>query len=126
MPCDYRHYPPNWPRIRALIVKREQGCCAWCRAANGQLHPRTGSVVVLTIAHLGPPYAQGGDKHEKHDIRAENLAALCQACHLGWDHADHQRHANATRQQRARQRQPDLFTTALTLSLPVHPRKCPQ
>lgn len=47
--------------------------------------------VVLTVAHLGAPHDNGrpGDKHDKMDIRPENLAALCQRCHLIYDLPDH-------------------------------------
>lgn len=47
--------------------------------------------VVLTVAHLGAPYPDGtpGDKHNKHDVRPENLAAMCQRCHLLYDMQDH-------------------------------------
>jgi hypothetical protein len=58
--------------------------------------------IVLTVAHLGTAYPDGtpGDKHDKHDCRPENLAALCQSCHLGYDRADHVRHAAETRRQK--------------------------
>lgn len=57
------------------------------------------SRVVLTTAHLGAPHADGtpGDKHEKRDCRPENLAALCNRCHLLYDLDDHIRHAAETR-----------------------------
>lgn len=47
--------------------------------------------VILTVAHLGVPHDDGrpGDKHDKLDIRPENLAALCQRCHLLYDLPDH-------------------------------------
>ena len=110
MPCDYSRYPVAWPRISRLIRhRRARGRCEWCGAVNGAPHPRTGSRVVLTVAHLGAPFAAAGDKHDKADIRAENLAALCQACHLGYDHADHLAHAAATREERRARGTPWLF-----------------
>jgi hypothetical protein len=47
--------------------------------------------VVLTTAHLGTDYPDGrkGDKHDKMDVRDENLAALCQRCHLLYDIDEH-------------------------------------
>jgi len=86
-------YPPpgEWRRIREAILERAGDCCEGsprypgCRAANGEPHPRTGSKVVLTIAHLN---------HDPTDNRPENLSALCQACHLGHDlslHAENRR-----------------------------------
>ena len=54
--------------------------CEWCGAENYKPHPITGSNVVLTVAHID------------HDIRNngwENLAALCQRCHLAHDRQQH-------------------------------------
>lgn len=47
--------------------------------------------IVLTTAHLGVPYPDGtpGNKHDKMDCRDENLASLCQKCHLGYDMDEH-------------------------------------
>lgn len=58
--------------------------------------------VVLTIAHLGTDHPDGtpGDKHDKMDCRPENLAALCQKCHLAYDLEDHMRHAAETRRKK--------------------------
>lgn len=58
--------------------------------------------IVLTVAHLGTVHADGtpGDEHDKHDVRRENLAALCQRCHLNEDRADHLLHAAETRQRK--------------------------
>lgn len=55
MPIDYRHYPPNWKEISLRIREREEWRCKWCGAINGEPHPDTGSIVVLTTAHLGTP-----------------------------------------------------------------------
>jgi 5-methylcytosine-specific restriction endonuclease McrA len=103
MPMDRSRYPADWERIsRAIRTERARGCCEWCGAVNGQPHPRTGSKVVLTVAHLGTPHADGrpGDKHDKTDVRPENLAALCQACHLNYDRDEHQQHAAETRRRK--------------------------
>lgn len=123
MPIDYRDYPENWktevvPRIRA----RAGNMCEWCGAINGSYiirlpktkdlegyvyvtgpedicHGITPTLVVLTTAHLGVPKPDGspGDKHDKHDARDENLAYLCQGCHLGYDLPDHIRHRKENR-----------------------------
>lgn len=58
--------------------------------------------IVLTVAHLGvdKPDGSPGDKHDKFDCRPENLAALCQRCHLNYDREDHIRYAAETRHRR--------------------------
>ena len=104
---DRSRYPADWEAVSLRIRERARGRCEWCGARHGQPHPRTGSRVVLTVAHLGLPTdadrAAGrcwGDPHDKHDVRGDNLAALCQACHLGYDHDDHVRNARKMRRQR--------------------------
>ena len=72
MPCDYKKYHPAWKQIRQSILRREDNHCKFCNAENGKPHWKTGSKVVLTIAHLN---------HIITDIRDYNLAALCQRCH---------------------------------------------
>lgn len=91
MPVDWSRYPPNWKEIRAKILDRAKHACEWCGAKNYEPHPVTGSKVVLTTAHLGTAFPDGtpGDKHDKMDVREENLAALCQRCHLRYDIAEH-------------------------------------
>jgi len=73
----------------------------WARE-NGKPHPETGSKVVLTVAHLGAPRPDGtpGDKHDKTDVRDENLAALCQRCHLNFDRDEHKQNAARTRRKK--------------------------
>lgn len=116
MPIDYSRYPANWNQISLQIREREGQKCKWCGAPNGQLIWRNALnpvewspapeghladamaldgqrfvKVVLTVAHLGVPKPDGqpGDKHDKHDVRPENLAALCQRCHLVFDLTEH-------------------------------------
>ena len=72
MPCDYSKYPENWKEIRKEILKRAGDKCELCGAENGKPHWKTGSKVVLTIAHLD----QDRKNNEKY-----NLRALCQRCH---------------------------------------------
>lgn len=122
MPIDYSLYPPNWktevvPRIRA----RSGDKCEWCGVLNKSYiiripkaqgggyfyvtgladlcHGITPTLITLTTAHLGVDHPDGtpGDKHDKHDVRDENLAHLCQACHLGYDLADHIQHRKENR-----------------------------
>lgn len=77
---DRARYPKDWAK-RSQFVRfiRADGFCEWCNAENGEPHPVTGSIVVLTCAHV-------------YDQRPEacsllNLAALCQKCHNGHDAA---------------------------------------
>lgn len=58
--------------------------------------------IVLTTAHLGVPYPDGrpGNKHDKMDVRLENLAHLCQRCHLNYDRDEHRQNAAQTRRAR--------------------------
>ena len=74
-------YPADWARRRRFIIQyRAQNRCEWCGAENDQPHPETGSLVVLTLAHVW-------DKSpEKASLL--NLACLCQRCHNRWDAAD--------------------------------------
>ena len=115
MPFKKDHYPTNWKKISLRIRARSGSKCEWCGAENGKPHPITGSKVVLTVAHLGVPYPDGtpGDKYDKLDVREENLAALCQRCHLNFDRDEHCRNAARTRYLRKVQRgQLELFTNA--------------
>jgi hypothetical protein len=67
-------YPPDWAR-RSWFVRfvRARGRCEWCGACHGQPHPLTGSIVILTCAHVYD------DRPEAKSLL--NLAALCQKCH---------------------------------------------
>lgn len=95
MPMDRSRYPADWEQISHRIrFERAQGRCERCGAVHGQPHPRTGSIVVLTTAHVGPT------KHDKMDCRDEVLLALCQACHLREDIQEHMQRAAATRRQK--------------------------
>lgn len=98
MPMKLSDYPETWRKISYEIrFVRAGGRCEGspaypdCRAEHGQPHPITGSKVILTTAHLGidKPDGTPGDKHDKMDIRPENLAAWCQRCHLAYDRLDH-------------------------------------
>lgn len=92
-------YPANWRSISEAIVKRSGGRCEcrgecgcnhaedevpvpdlpdWqrCAAFNKNAHPVTGSLVVLTVAHLD---------HQPENCADENLRAMCQRCHNRYD-----------------------------------------
>ena len=102
MPMDHTRYPADWQAIS--LARRESAgwACEWCGIPHGSTETKSRYPVVLTVAHLGADRIDGtpGDKHDKHDVRPENLAALCQACHLGFDRADHVLHAAESRRQR--------------------------
>ncbi len=81
MPIDYTQYHPKWRLISKLIrTNRAKNICEWCGAVNYKPHPKTGSKVVLTVAHID---------HNKDNNRFNNLAALCQGCHLRHDIKQH-------------------------------------
>jgi hypothetical protein len=75
-------YPRDWHKISHRIRAKADWRCEWCGAAQNQLNPKTGSKVILTVAHLN---------HMPEDCRDENLVALCQSCHLGYDKEHHER-----------------------------------
>lgn len=71
-------YPKDWA-LRSYFVRfvRARGRCEWCGAEHGRPHPETGSIVILTTAHVFD------DRPEAASLL--NLAALCQKCHNGHD-----------------------------------------
>jgi 5-methylcytosine-specific restriction endonuclease McrA len=127
---DKHRYPPEWSTISRAIRERAGQHCEWCGVPNGaygardrkgtwheadsihHLNSDAGEElfgafpdmirIVLTVAHLGVSQPDGtpGDKHDTFDCRPENLAALCQRCHLNYDRADHVAHAAVTRQRK--------------------------
>lgn len=91
MPCDYSKYPANWKtEIRPAILKRDCDKCKFCGVANYSPAMRGNKTIriVLTIAHLD---------HDTNNNHYDNLAALCQRCHLRYDLEHHQTNAKATR-----------------------------
>jgi len=69
-------YPDNWAEIVERVRARSGNRCEWCGAANHKPHPETGSVVVLTTAHLD---------HNPANCSMDNLRHLCQRCHNRYD-----------------------------------------
>jgi hypothetical protein len=96
-------YSKEWKTFRASIIERAENCCEGtpqhpeCRAENRKPHPETGSIVVLTIAHM--------DQDESH-CDPDRCRALCQKCHNSWD-APH-RKLNAAKTRRRKSPQIDL------------------
>lgn len=112
-------YPPNWAEISQRIrFGRARGRCENCGVRHGWIRTRegllwspeviemslkfgisiTGTKIVLTTAHLN---------HDPRDNRDENLAALCQKCHLAHDLLHHL--ASRRRNQEQRTGQGRLF-----------------
>src|SRR5690242_6288938 len=97
MPMDKSRYPADWDQI-SLSRRQQAGWrCEWCGAEQGKPHPITGKRVVLTVHHCGVDKPDGtpGDRHDKMDVRPENLAALCQRCHWNADFDIHLKKAQA-------------------------------
>lgn len=118
---------------RRIRFERAGNKCEWCGVENGVFgaRDRTGQWwdedaihrlnagqgddlfgdfpkiirIVLTVAHLGAARPDGtpGDKHDKMDCRDENLAALCQRCHLNYDRDEHAENARRTRAKKRRE-----------------------
>lgn len=92
-PENRARYPRHWKAIsRAIRADRAHWrceCTGECgrgthdgRCPNRQGRPAygTGSVVVLTVAHLD---------HTPENCAPENLRAMCQGCHLHYDRDHH-------------------------------------
>lgn len=89
-PENRARYPKDWKEISARIrFERAEGICEFCREAeHGKPHPITGSIVVLTTAHLD---------HTPEHCDDDNLAAMCQKCHLTYDALHHRINSAKTR-----------------------------
>ena len=67
----------RWRRVsRAVRFGRALGYCEICGLPHGVIAPDGCSVILLSCAHLN------GDVH---DLRPDNLAALCPKCHFLYD-----------------------------------------
>jgi 5-methylcytosine-specific restriction endonuclease McrA len=103
-PENKARYPKDWAAISIEVREAAGNKCEGspdfpdCRAANRMPHPETGSMVVLTVAHLD---------HTPENIDRTNLKAMCQRCHLNYDKEHHAKTAYATR--RAAALTNDLF-----------------
>ncbi len=113
MPFIKSRYPKDWPAISKRIRERSGGRCECegecglhrthpgprrCEERNGQPAKWAKGTIVLTVAHINPPES---------DCRDENLKAMCQRCHLRYDHDLHQLNARKTR--RAKKAHGELF-----------------
>lgn len=87
-PENRARYPKDWKAISLRIRnERAQGQCECsgecgsdhgerCPEFNGMEHTETGSIVVLTVAHLD---------HTPENCSDDNLKAMCQRCHNRYD-----------------------------------------
>lgn len=99
MACStpYPKYPRCWRKASRLIrFKLARGCCQWCGKESS----------TLSVHHVGAPYPDGrpGDPRDKHDLRLENLVALCFECHDGVEHIGKIRDKQKRRKARRRAR----------------------
>ena len=99
-PENRYRYPADWQEISHRIrFERGRGRCEWCDARHLHAHPVTGSIVVLTTAHLD---------HTPENCADDNLVALCQRCHNRYD-APHRRRG--------------IIARTGQLSLPIQPHE---
>jgi hypothetical protein len=73
-PENKKRYPKDW-KLRSYFVRfvRAKGTCEKCGAKHGEPNPVTGSIVILTTAHVYD--------HRPEACSLLNLAAWCQLCH---------------------------------------------
>lgn len=55
---------------------------------------------VMLVLLVTPVLVYGGMDHDKTNNDPANLRALCQRCHLDWDHDHHMENARRTRWQK--------------------------
>lgn len=97
-PEEKARYPKDWKAISLEVRERAGWVCEGspaypeCRAVNREPHPVTGSIVVLTVAHLDHVPENVGEPGNR-----TNLMAWCQRCHLTYDAAHHRKNASASR-----------------------------
>lgn len=108
-PENKGRYPKDWDDIsRRIRFERAKGRCESCGAEHGQPHPKTGSIVVLTTAHLDHDPANCDRMDQGYPMlpkEESNLRAWCQKCHNSYD----ARHRRSGINQRAAKDQMELF-----------------
>jgi Zn finger protein HypA/HybF involved in hydrogenase expression len=101
-------YPSNWRKV-TLTIRRIAG---WkCEQCGKRAH---------SVHHKGTPYADGqqGDSRDKHDIRRENLQALCEQCHKEADHIGPPNPRNIRKAKRRNQRKKERKAAQRLLCMP--------
>lgn len=110
-PENRARYPADWKAISLEVRQRAGGRCEGspaypdCRAWNGEEHPETGAMVVLTVAHLDHVPENVGVPGDR-----PNLRAWCQRCHNTYDLP--MRRAGIAARARAQRAAGDLFEGA--------------
>jgi 5-methylcytosine-specific restriction endonuclease McrA len=123
-PENKHRYPANWKEIRAAILLRAGHRCEFCGLANYAIGYRDNNGVFEQLALLGRPEFFAGHAsgfrvfrivltiahmdHVPEHCDEENLKALCQKCHLNYDHPHHRISSAKTR--RAQKMNLELFT----------------
>ena len=103
---DRSLYPKDWKEISKRIRERSGGYCECegecglhlthpgarrCSERNGFKAKWAKGKVVLTVAHLCQDPTCGDESHMK---------AMCQRCHLRYDHKLHMKNARLTREKK--------------------------
>jgi 5-methylcytosine-specific restriction endonuclease McrA len=104
----YENYPRGWRKI-TLTIRRIAGWrCELCGYHANSVH------------HKGAPYADGrpGDPSDKHDIRRENLIALCEQCHKEADHIGPSNPKKIRKHKRRNQRKKERKAAQRLLCMP--------
>lgn len=127
MPMDKSKYPPNWKQISLRIRERDGHRCKWCGVSNRAVIIRSAedaarylifsekygaycdptNGIPVKLSEMPAEFAESKDiritltvAHLDHDTTNnsdENLAALCQRCHLKHDAKYHAANAKVTR-----------------------------
>ncbi len=111
MPMKLSDYPKTWRKVSEEIrFKRAGGRCECqgecglhkttpgprrCIEMHGQPAKWAKGKIILTVAHLNGP--GGICKCSKPCAKKRHLKAMCQRCHLRYDHPLHMANAKATR-----------------------------
>ena len=88
-------YPYNWKKVTRTIRRIAGGRCEQC-----------GKPFIDSIHHIGAPYADGkpSNPRDKHDLRRENLIALCLDCHDAIDQIRAKRDKDKKKRKRKREK----------------------
>ncbi len=95
MPMDRKRYPANWDEIARRVKDEADWKCEVCgRQCRRPGEPFDTHRRTLTVAHLD---------HTPENCERSNLKAMCPACHLRYDAAQH---AESRRRNKQRGQEP--------------------